>query len=336
MALRLSQPAGRPTPPGAAIRGVGAYRPVRVVGNDEISPPMASSDTWIRQRSGIVSRRFAGANETVLTMASEAASKALAHAGIPPHRVGVVLLASMSYLCQSPAAAPQVARAIGATAAAAMDVDAACAGFCHALALADSLVRAGTCEHVVVIGAEKMSDVIDPADRSTAFLFADGAGAVVVGPSSERDIGPVVWGSDGSRHRLIAHSASWLDLRGGASDWPTLRMAGPEVFRWVLQEIAPVTKQALDASGLTARDLCAFVPHQANLRLVEGLAKALELPSAVFVANDVITDGNTAAASIPLALDRLLASGLVPPHGKALLSGFGAGLTYAAMAVALP
>lgn len=336
MALHLSQSTAQPTPNGAAILGVGAYRPVRVVGNDEICSAIGSSDAWIQQRSGIVTRRFAGPDETIVTMAADAASKALAHAGIPPHHTGAVLLASMSYLYQSPAAAPQVAHAIGATGAAAMDVDAACAGFCHALALADGLVRAGTCEYVVVVGTEKMSDVIDPADRSTAFLFADGAGAVVVGPSPERDISPVVWGSDGSRHLLIAHSASWLDLRDGAATWPTLRMQGPEVFRWVLQEVAPATGRALAAAGLTVEDLCAFVPHQANLRLVHALAKALRLPPAVVVANDVITDGNTSAASIPLALDRLLASGRIPLRGKALLCGFGAGLAHAAMVVTLP
>ncbi|MFG2500690.1 beta-ketoacyl-ACP synthase 3 [Streptomyces sp. NPDC048441] len=322
--------------PGARILGVGAYRPARRVGNDEVSGPIESSDGWIRRHSGIVSRRFAGDDESVVAMGAAAADKALAHAGVQASDVDMVLLASMSYLSQSPAAAPQVAHAIGGFGAAAMDVGAACAGFGYALALADGLVRSGTCRHVVVVGSERMSDVVDPGDRSTAFLFADGAGAVVVGAAREPGIGPVVWGSDGGRHRMIAHSSSWRDLRDDDVPWPTLRMRGPEVFRWVLTEISAACRRALEAAGVAADELAAFIPHQANLRLVEGLAKSLGLPPSVVVARSVITEGNTSAASIPLGLEALLAQGGLPAGGKALLSGFGAGLAHASMVVTLP
>ncbi|NUR62894.1 MAG: beta-ketoacyl-ACP synthase 3 [Catenulispora sp.] len=329
-----TQPTDPPTPQrGARLLGIGGYRPPRVVYNEEICEAINSSDEWIRRRSGVVTRQYAD-TDTVVSMGTEAARKALAAAGIAAERVDTVLLASMSYLHQSPPAAPQVAHALGATASAAMDVGAACAGFCHALALADSLVRAGTSRCVVVVGTEKMTDVIDPTDRSTAFLFGDGAGAVVVGPADTRDIGPVCWGADGSRGSLIAHSSSWLGARSGGP-WPTMRMRGSEVFRWVLQEIAPVAAEAVAAAGITVADLAAFVPHQANLRLITGLAKALGLPPSVVIADDVRTAGNTSAASIPLALERLADSGAVGPGDRVLLSGFGAGLSYASQVITL-
>lgn len=323
-------------PSGARLLGVGAYRPRRIVSNDEVSGPIHSSDRWIRQRSGIVSRRFAGPTETVLSMAAAAASAALVNAGVTAEQVDAVVLATMSYLRQSPAAAPQVAYAIGAGSAAAFDVDAACAGFCYGLGVADALVRAGTAGHVVVIGAEKMTDVVDAGDRSTAFLFADGAGAVVVGPAPAKEIGPVVWGSDGSRHQLIAHSESWLASRSGPDGWPTMRMAGPEVFRWAIQEVPAIARRALEAADMKADDLVAFVPHQANARIIDAMANALALPAHVVVARDVVTEGNTSAASIPLALHRLLNSGALRDGGPALLVGFGAGLTHAAQVVWLP
>lgn len=186
------RPAERP--PGARILGVGVYRPTRVVGNDEICARIDSSDEWIRRRCGITSRRFAGPDETVVTMAAEAARKAVAQAGIQPAEVGMVLVATMSFLEQAPAAAPRVAGLLGARGAGSLDVSAACSGFSYALGLADALVRSGDARHVVVVGSEKMSDIVDPRDRGTAFLFGDGAGAVVVGPSGSPGFGPVVWG----------------------------------------------------------------------------------------------------------------------------------------------
>ncbi|MFI9645529.1 beta-ketoacyl-ACP synthase III [Streptomyces sp. NPDC052040] len=325
-----------PTTPGSRILGVGVDRPARVVGNDEICSRIDSSDEWIRQRSGIVTRRFAEDDETVIRMAVEAAVKAMAQSGVDPTDVDIVLLASMSYLQQAPAAAPRVAHLIGARTAAGMDIGAACAGFCYALALADSLVRSGGVRHAVVIGSERMSDIIDPEDRSTAFLFADGAGAVVVGPSDTPGIGPVVWGVDGGQHHLIAHDRSWQDVRERPGPWPALRMAGPEVFRWAIGVLPGVARQALAAAGIEASELSAFIPHQANARIIDATAKALRLPEHTVVAKDIVEAGNTSAASIPLAMDSMLSQGTVDSGGLALLIGFGAGLAHAAQVVTLP
>ena len=321
---------------GSRIIGVGAYRPGRVVHNAELVDLIDSSDEWIRRRSGIETRRYGAPDETVVSMAVAASLKALAQAGVAAEAVDMVLLATMSHLEQSPAAAPEIAHLMGARSAAAMDVSAACAGFCHALALADSLVRSGASRHVVVVGSEKMSDIIDPRDRGTAFLFGDGAGAVVIGPAAAPGIGPVVWGSDGEHKSAIAHSGSWLGLREGETTWPTLRMNGPSVYRWAVGTVPEAGRQALTAAGIEQSDLAAFIPHQANLRIVDAAATALRLPPYVAVARDVTDTGNTSAASIPLAMERLLAQGAVDSGGLALLVSFGAGLTHAAMVVALP
>ncbi|WP_432988901.1 beta-ketoacyl-ACP synthase 3 [Dactylosporangium sp. CA-233914] len=330
MPTLIRRPAG-----GARLLSVGAYRPERVVSNDEICGAIDSSDAWIRQRSGIVTRRHAAADETVAGMAAAAGRDALAAAGVAAERVDAVVIASMSNLQQSPPIGPQIATRVGAGGAAAFDLGAACAGFCHALAVADGLICAGSAEYVLVIGAERMTDIIDPADRSTAFLFGDGAGAVLVGACDRPGIGPVVWGSDGGRAGFIGHPETWLAVRDKPDFWPTMRMMGQEVFRWAIQEVAPVTRRAVDEAGLSVADLAAFVPHQANLRIVDKLAAALGLPPGVQIARDVVSAGNTSAASVPLAMHALL-SGDDPPRGHALLAGFGAGLSYAALVVELP
>ncbi|WP_055586853.1 beta-ketoacyl-ACP synthase III [Peterkaempfera griseoplana] len=323
---------------GARILGVGAYRPRRVVDNHELAPAIDSSDEWIQRRSGIITRRFAAPDETLVAMAAEASLKALAHAGVQPQSVDTVILATMSHLEQSPPAAPQVAHQIGAAKAGAMDLGSACAGFCHGLALADGLVRAGHSRHVVVVGSERMSDIVDPNDRSTAFLFGDGAGAVVVGPADTSGIGPVVWGADGSRSQTIAHSDHWTALRTAdrPAAWPTLRMDGQAVFRWAVETVPQVGRRALEAAGVGVAELSAFIPHQANIRIVDAAARALGLPAHAAVARDLTGTGNTSAASVPLAMDRLLSEGAVEPGGLALLVGFGAGLSYAGQVVALP
>jgi 3-oxoacyl-[acyl-carrier-protein] synthase-3 len=240
-----------------------------------------------------------------------------------------VLVATMSPDTACPQVATRVAERLG-TSAAAIDVGAACSGFCSALELAGALVRAGTSSHVLVVGVERMTDLLDPADRSTAFLFGDGAGAVLVGPGEASGVGPVVWGSDGAQADLIVHSPA------GPDDVPGLRMQGPAVFRWASTQIAPVAEKALAAAGVGVDDLGAFVPHQANNRITDALARALALPAHVAVARDVVTSGNTSAASVPLAMHALLAGVEAGPGDLALLAGFGAGLTYAAQVVELP
>ncbi|MER7004929.1 beta-ketoacyl-ACP synthase III [Dactylosporangium sp. NPDC000555] len=320
---------------GSRILGVGAYRPARVVGNDEICEHIDSSDAWIRRRSGIVSRRFAGPGETVISMAVDAARKALAQAGTDPGDVDLVLLASMSFLEQAPAAAPRIADQLGLRAAG-VDLSAACAGFCYALGHASALVRCGDSRNALVIGSERMSDIVDPTDRGTAFLFGDGAGAVVVGAAEHPGIGPVVWGSDGSRRDLIAYDRSWLDLRDDRAPWPHLRMLGPEVFRWATDAVPAIARQAVDAAGLSLDDLDAFIPHQANARIIDAVAKSLRLPPHTVIARDVVHTGNTSAASIPLAMEHLVARGQLASGDHALLVGFGAGLIHAAQVVTMP
>ncbi|MGK5730989.1 beta-ketoacyl-ACP synthase III [Streptomyces sp. URMC 124] len=320
---------------GVGILGIGAYRPHRVVGNEEVAARTGRTAEWIERRTGIVERRYAGAGESVTDMAVEAARKAVADAGIAPGKLGAVILASMSYLQQSPGGSAEIADRLGIRAAA-FDLNAACAGFCYALALASAMVRDGSAPYVVVVGSDRMTDIVGPEDPSAAILFADGAGAVVVGPQDTEGIGPVVWGSDGSRAGLIAHDASWDAFRDDPGrEWPVMRMAGPEVFRWAIEEMPPVARAALDAAGVTPDELDAFVPHQANLRMIETVTQRLDLPGHVTVARDVVHTGNTSAASVPLALARLKELGAVGSGSLALLLGFGAGLTWGAQVVRL-
>ncbi|MGI8612900.1 MAG: beta-ketoacyl-ACP synthase III [Nocardioidaceae bacterium] len=323
--------------PNATILGVGAYRPRRVVPNSEIVGLIHSSDEWIQTRSGIRSRRFAEPDETVVAMSVASSRTALTNAGVTPDQIDCVVVATVSHLLQTPAAATMIAEELGATPAAAFDISAACAGFCYGVALASDMIRGGTAAHVLVIGVERLSDITDPADRSTAFIFADGAGAAVIGPSPEPGIGPVVWGSDGGRYDHIRQVQPW-DTVFASEDkvWPTLRMEGNAVFRWASFEMAKVAQRALDAAGITADELDAFIPHQANMRITDAMARTLKLPDRVVIARDIAEQGNTSAASVPLAMAALIDDGSVKTGDKALLIAFGAGLAYAAQVVTIP
>jgi 3-oxoacyl-[acyl-carrier-protein] synthase III len=326
-------------PRGAAyarIMGVGGYRPSRIVTNAEIVERIDSTDEWIRERSGIESRRWAAPDESVIDMSVAAAGKTIAPAGLRPEQIGAVLVATVTHPLQTPSAAAAVAERLGAADAAASDLSAACAGFCYGVALANDMVRGGSSEYVVVIGCEKLSDFTDSYDRSTAFIFGDGAGAVVIGPSDEPAIGPTIWGSNGKEYDAITQRASWIDVRDHNVEFPTLTMQGQKVFRWAVWQMAPVAQRALDAAGITADELDAFIPHQANMRITDALIKTLKLPAHVPVARDIRETGNTSAASIPLAMERMLETGEVKSGGTALLIGFGAGLVYASQVVVLP
>jgi 3-oxoacyl-[acyl-carrier-protein] synthase III len=331
---RITAPAGTRH---CRILSVGSYRPERVITNEEICARIDSSDEWIRERSGIVSRRWAAPEESVIDMGETAGRVAIERAGLAPGDVDAVLVATVSHLYQTPSAASLIAHRLGAGPAAAFDVSAACAGFCYALSLASDMVRGGSARHVLVIGVEKLSDFTDATDRSTAFIFGDGAGAVVIGPSDRPGIGPTVWGSDGSHWETIINRSSWTEYRDveGAS-WPYLTMAGQTVFRWAVWQMSPIAQKALDSAGLTGADLDAFIPHQANMRIIDAMVKQLALPEHVRIARDIADSGNTSSASIPLAMDRMLTEGEVAPGALALLIGFGAGLTYAAHVVELP
>lgn len=319
------------------ILSVGSYRPSRIVPNSEIVDRIESSDEWIRERSGIESRRFASREETVIAMSKAASEQALKRAGIAMSEVDAVIMATVSYTYQTPSGATELIRELGNPRAAAFDISAACAGFCYGLGMASDLIRAGTAKYVLLVGVERLTDFTDPDDRGTAFIFADGAGAVLVGPSDERGIGPMVWGSDATNREAISLEPSWIEIRDSSEkSWPEISMAGQTVFRWAVYEMAPMALKAIEKAGLTVETLDAFIPHQANLRIIDALAKAMKLPERVAIAKDVRTAGNTSAASIPLAMDALL-SERPDLHGKsALMIGFGAGLVYAGQVALLP
>ena len=324
-------------PPHAAILGIGGSRPSRVIPNADIVDAIDSSDEWIQQRSGIKQRRWAAADETVQSMAVDAGRKALAAADLDPRQLDCVIVATVSHMLQTPAVAPAVAHELGAEQPAAFDISAACAGFCHGLALANDLVRGGSSRHVLVIGVERLSDLTDPADRGTAVIFADGAGAAVVGPSQTQGIGPVVWGSDGEQFDLIRQREDWRDvLTSDSPAMPHLVMQGNAVFRWAAYTMAKVAQQALDRAGVAAEDLDCFVPHQANMRIIDAMARAMHLPDTVRIARDIADQGNTSAASVPLALERMMTDGAARSGDTALLVAFGAGLAYAAQVVTVP
>jgi 3-oxoacyl-[acyl-carrier-protein] synthase-3 len=310
----------------AALLGLGAHRPARRVGNDDIAVLIDSTDAWIRERSGIVARGVAGPDESVVDMAVTAGGKALAAAGVDPADVGLVMVATCTLTHAVPGAAARVATGLSLGAAGALDLGAACAGFTYGLSFAADAVRCGTADNVLVIGSEKFSDIIDPTDRSTAFLFGDGAGAAVVGAADLDGIAKPVWCSDGSQAHILRTAGSP----------PLLRMEGQAVYRWATTTLPGLARAACERAGIALSDLAAVVPHQANLRITESLVRALKLPASVVVARDVVDSGNTSAASIPLALDRLLETGEVRRGDPVLLLGFGAGLTAAGQVVRCP
>ena len=318
------------------IYSLGAMRGEVLVSNDDVAGPIDSSDEWIRQRTGIVTRTRAGRDTSLMDLAVGASKEAIEKAGINSSEINAVILATISFPYQTPSGASLLSELVGAHGAAAYDISAACAGYCYGIAQADSLIRSGAAKYVLVVGAEKLSDFISPTDRSISFLLGDGAGAAIVGPSDHPGISKTVWGSDGGNWDKVGMTGSILEFRDGKTQWPTLIQEGQSVFRWAVWEMVKVAKDALEQSGLEPEDLAALVPHQANLRIIDEFAKQLGLPESVVVAKDIVETGNTSAASIPLAMHRLLAEGQVKSGGYALQIGFGAGLAYAAQVVELP
>ncbi len=318
----------QPAVPGARILGLGEHQPTNVVTNADLAARMDTTDEWIRSRVGITSRRIAGPDESIADMAVAAGGKALAASGLAPTDVDLVIVATCTMPTPIPSAAAQVASRLGIPAPGAYDLNAACAGFVYGLATAASAVTSGAARNVLLIGAEKLSDWVDQDDRSTAIIFADGAGAAVVGPAAEPEdvgIGPVVWGSAGDGAALIAIPARDKHLG----------QEGQAVFRWATTALAPVGKEACRRAGIDPSDLVAFIPHQANMRIIEAIARKLGAPD-VLIADDIVEAGNTSSASVPLALARMAARGQVRSGDPVLLLGFGAGLTYAGQVVLCP
>jgi 3-oxoacyl-[acyl-carrier-protein] synthase III len=315
--------------PGARVLAFGGYQPANEVTNDDLAATIDTSDEWIRSRVGIASRRIASPDETVADMAVAAGGKALAASGLSPDSIDLVIVATCTPEVLIPNVSATVAHRLGVVAPGAYDLNAACAGFCYALANASDAVRVGAARHVLVIGAEKLSQWVDWTDRATCIIFADGAGAAVVGPVTDPGqrpgIGPVVWGSTGDLAETIAVADrnSFITQQGQA------------VFRWATTALHPVARAACERAGVAPGDLAAFIPHQANLRIMDSIARRLGVPRER-MADDIVRSGNTSSASIPIAMARMIERDEVSSGDQVLFLGYGAGLCYAAQVITVP
>jgi 3-oxoacyl-[acyl-carrier-protein] synthase-3 len=319
----------RPGSAGSRITGLGHFRPDRVVTNDELSQIMETNDEWIQSRVGIAERRFAGEDDSVVSMGARASAKALAEAGLQPSDIDTVIVATCSLDSPVPHAATQIAGALGIHAPGSFDINAACAGFCYGIAAADQAVRVGASKNVLVVGSEKLTDWTKGDDRATAIIFADGAGAAVVSASDVPMIGPVIWGSD-------EHNIDAIRIEGRNGHFI---QEGQTVFRWATTAIGPVAIRAAEAAGVDLADVDVLVTHQANLRIIDAIAKKVIKAGArpeLKVGRDIVTTGNTSSASIPIALDRMRAAGEVTSGDVVLSVAFGAGLTFASQVFICP
>lgn len=317
----------------ARILSVGGARGSRVVDNAEMCTMIDSTDEWITQRTGIKERRWVAEGEDARTLAVAAAGKAIERSGLAPEDIDGIIVSTVSHFRQTPSLACIVASDLGLGSPAAFDISAACAGFSYGVGVAEGMVRLGQARNVLVIGVEVLSKFTDIKDRSTAFLFADGAGAVIVTGSDTPGIGPVVWGSSPSDHEVIQID-DWREDREGEP--PYIHMEGRQVFRWATTFIAGKALEALEAAGLAPEDLEVFIPHQANNRITDSMLRHLKLPEDVVVSRDIVHMGNSSAASIPLAMEALLESGEARSGQSALVIGFGAGLAFAGQVLVLP
>ncbi|MEU0897793.1 beta-ketoacyl-ACP synthase III [Streptomyces massasporeus] len=310
---------------GSRIAAVGHYQPAKVLTNEDLADLVDTSDEWIRSRVGIRTRHIAGPDEPVDELAAHAAAKALAAAGLTPADIDLVLVATSTAVDRSPNMAARAAARLGIPQAATMDLNVVCAGFTHALATADHAVRAGGASRVLVIGADKMSEVADWSDRTTCVLVGDGAGAAVVEAAAEPAIGPVLWGS-------VPEMGNAVRIEGTP---PRFAQEGQSVYRWATTQLPPIARRACERAGLEPADLAGVVLHQANLRIIEPLAQKIGAVNAV-VARDVTESGNTSAASIPLAFSKLVEQGALGTGDPVLLFGFGGNLSYAGQVVRCP
>ncbi|MEV5608643.1 beta-ketoacyl-ACP synthase III [Streptomyces sp. NPDC052225] len=313
---------------GSRIVGIGHYQPAKILTNEDLEGMVDTNDEWIRSRVGIRTRHIAGPDEPVDELAAHAAAKALAAAGLTADDIDLVIVATSTAVDRSPNMAARVARRLGVPSPAALDLNVVCAGFTHALATADHTLRAGAARRALVIGADKMSAVTDWTDRSTSVLVGDGAGAVVVEPCADGEepgIGPVLWGS-------VPEMGNAVRIEGEPARFA---QEGQSVYRWATRSLPPLARQACEKAGLVPADLAAVVLHQANLRIIEPLADKIGAVNAV-VAKDVVDSGNTSAASVPMALSKLVERGEIESGAPALLFGFGGNLSYAGQVVRIP
>ncbi|MCZ2264041.1 ketoacyl-ACP synthase III [Isoptericola sp. QY 916] len=338
----LTLPAGAA---GSRIVGLGHHQPERVMTNDDVAKLVETNDEWIRSRTGIVTRHVAADHVTVADMATGAARHALDDAGVAASDVDLVVVATTTAFDRSPNTAGRVAYALrtgvqpGASTPegeevpdlrnvvgpAVIDVNTACSGFAYAVGVADQAIRAGSARTAVVVGSEKLTAVTDWSDRSSCILTADGAGAVVLQATDTPAVGPVVWGSEPELTPAVVIEAPQEKF---AQD-------GRAVFKWAITRAADRARRIVEASGLTLDDIGVLAAHQANLRIIEPLAKSLGLEDRVVV-TDITESGNTSAASIPMGLSKWWHSGRIPASTPALLFGFGGGFTWAGQVVITP
>lgn len=309
---------------GSRISGLGHYQPEKILTNFDIAEMVDTNDEWIQSRTGIVERHIAAEDETVADMAVAAARMAMQDAGLDD--VDMVIVASTTSTHRSPNTAGRVSQRLGFTSPAIVDINTACSGFEYAVGMADQAIRAGSADSALVIGSETLSKVTDWTDRRTCILTADGAGAVVLQKSEEQKVSQTIWGS-------VPAMADAVVIDG---DPEIFDQDGRQVMRWAFTDAAKQAKKVLDAAGLTVPDIDVFAFHQANLRLIEPLAKALKVTDEQVVIQDVVMSGNTSAASVPLGLSKYWHRGELPRGGMALLLGFGGGFTYAGQVVQLP
>ena len=310
---------------GSRIRALGHYQPTRVLTNDDVARLTDTSDQWIRSRVGIRTRHVAAPEETVDEMAAHAGAKALANAGLEPGEVDMIVVATSTAVDRSPNMAARVAARLSAPSPAVLDVNVVCSGFPHALATADHAIRASAARTALVIGSDKMTDVVAWEERSTSVLVGDGAGAALLTAAEEPEIGPVHWGSFPELGEAV---------RIGGT--PTrFVQEGQTVYRWTTTRLPELARAVCERSGVAPEDLGAVILHQANLRIVESIARSLGATRAV-VARDVADSGNTSAASIPLAFSKLLERGELEAGSPVLLFGFGGNLSYAGQIVRCP
>ncbi|MDX3854239.1 beta-ketoacyl-ACP synthase III [Streptomyces sp. AK02-01A] len=313
---------------GTRIAALGHYQPAKVLTNHDLATMVDTSDEWISSRVGIKTRHVAGPDEPVDELAAHAGAKALAAAGLTPADIDLVLVATSTAIDRSPNTAARVAARLSMGSPAVMDLNVVCAGFTHALATADHAVRAGSASRVLVIGADKMAAVADWTDRSTCVLVGDGAGAAVVvatGPGEEPGIGPVLWGS-------VPEMGHAVRIEGTP---PRFAQEGQSVYRWATTQLPPIARKVCERAGVTPEELAAVVLHQANLRIIEPVAQKIGAVNAV-IARDVVESGNTSAASIPMALSKLVDRGEVESGAPTLLFGFGGNLSYAGQVIRCP
>ncbi|MDW8293304.1 MAG: beta-ketoacyl-ACP synthase III [Anaerolineae bacterium] len=321
----------------AHIVGWGKALPQRVMTNDDLARIVETSDAWIRERTGIVERRIAGPTETTATLAIAAAKNALEVAGLAGHQVDLIIVATATPEHIFPSTASLVQDALGATHAGAFDLSAACSGFVYALSLGADAIKAGSAENVLVIGAETLSRIVNWSDRSTCVLFGDGAGAVVLqGRDQPGGVMATLLRSDGSGAELLILPAGGSKIpitpEALAQNLHTIKMNGREVYRFASRILDRAVREVLHKAGWSTEQVDLFVPHQANLRIIESAARALNIPMDKVFCN-IQHYGNTSAASIPIALAEAAATGRLRPGDRVVMVGFGGGLTWAAAAV---